>query len=178
MKSVSDTELPEACGPAMYPCVAQVGDCALSHIASSIGGKLTPGTSTCNCFTVGYSKSIAVPTNPAVVVSCPYSCIDALLKYTNLYVVSANGPGEDLSQKCSTSLDILTSVEYGNKRGYVRTDRDTDTLVMLSVNDPRVVQASVALFGENKSAAECIPYCTGWIHFISKVLGLSPCIST
>jgi hypothetical protein len=140
--SVSDTDLPDACGVALYPCVAQVGDCALSNIVSSHRGKLTAGTNTCNCFTLGYSESIAIPSNPYAVVSCPYSCIDALLKYTSLYLVSNNTFGEDLSKKCSVSLDILTTVEYGNKRGYVPTDSDTDALFMLPVNDPRVVQVS------------------------------------
>jgi len=118
---------------------------------------LTAGSSTCNCFTRGYTDTIPVPTNPNAVISCPYQCIDAILKYTNLYMVNVNGPGDDLSQKCSASLDTLGTVEYGNKNDYVPTDSDTDALDIVPVDDPRVIQASSALaqYINSNRASDC-----------------------
>ncbi len=111
----------------------------------SVGGKLTPGASTCNCFSRGYTESIPVPHKPDVEITCPFQCVDAILKYTDLYVVSVNGPGDDLAHQCGSSVAILGQVEFGNKNGYTATDSDGDSLMVLPVDDGRVVRASDAL---------------------------------
>jgi hypothetical protein len=71
--------------------------------------------------------------------------VDAILKYTDLHVARTNGPGDDLAHKCSASIDILGTVEFGNKNGYVPTNSDMDSLEMIPIDDPRAVRASSAL---------------------------------
>ena len=78
--------------------------------------------------------------------------MDTILKYTDLYVVRTNGPGDDLAHKCSTSIDILGTVEFGNKHDYVATSADMDSLGVLPVDDPRAVRASSALAQHINSA--------------------------
>jgi hypothetical protein len=142
---VSKTDLPDACGISLYPCVAKIGACATDHIYPSVGGKLTPSASICNCFSRAYSESIPVPHKPDVEITCPFQCVDAILKYTDLYVVKVNGPGDDLAHHCDQSMSLLGQVEFGNKNDYTPSASDADSLVVLPVDDARVVRASDAL---------------------------------
>jgi hypothetical protein len=141
---VSKTDLPDACGVSLYPCAAKIGACTAAHIVPSVGGNLTPSASICNCFTCGYAESIPVPHKPEVEITCPFQCVDAILKYTDLYVVKANGPGDDLAHHCQQGIAILGQVEFGNKTGYTPSASDSDSLVVLPVDDSdaRVVRAS------------------------------------
>jgi hypothetical protein len=142
---VADTDLPEACGISLYPCVSKIGGCALERIVPSAGGKLTPDATTCNCFNRGFSEPIDVPNRPDVVISCSFQCVETILKYTDLYLIGANGRGNGLAGKCSTSIDVLGAAEYANRNDYIPTDSDTDRLEVLPVDDPRVVRAAAAL---------------------------------
>jgi cathepsin B len=67
------------------------------------------------------------------------------LKYTDLYVVKVNGPGDDLAHHCDQSMSLLGQVEFGNKNDYTPSASDADSLVVLPVDDARVVRASDAL---------------------------------
>jgi hypothetical protein len=119
-------------------------NCASSKLVKSADGKISPLTSTCNCFVRGFSEGIEIPGKTDVQFSCTYSCVADLLKHTSDFVLKANGPsGTSLS--CSSELDKIAAGEYGNRNGYVATQTETDPLEVMPVDDAKVTRAADAL---------------------------------
>jgi cathepsin B len=143
--AVEKTDLPEACGVSLHPCVAKIGACALGKIVASPGGKLTPSTSSCSCFVRGYQDPIPLPDGSDRSFSCSFDCVDAILKYTDKYLVSVNGAGDDLSQYCQTSISVVGKEEFGNTNGYIPTDEDAGGLDVVPIDRPAVVLAGKAV---------------------------------
>lgn len=143
--ALDKTDLPEACGVSLDPCLAKIGGCALEKIVHSSHGTLTPSTSTCSCFIRGFQESIPIPDGTDRVVTCDYDCVDAILKYTDSYVSAVNGVGDDVSSYCQRSIELLGTEQFGNKNGYTPTDEDTGDLSVVPVDTPRVVLAGKAV---------------------------------
>jgi cathepsin B len=143
--NLEQTDLPEACGVSLHPCLAKIGSCALAKIIPSAHGMLTPSTSTCSCFVRGFQEPIPIPDGSDRVVTCDFDCVDAILKYTDSYVSAVNGPGDDVSAFCKHSIELLGEEQFGNKNGYIPTDEDTGDLEMEPIDSHKVVRAGQAV---------------------------------
>ena len=142
--NLNSTDLAESCGVSEYPCADQILRCADTRLVRAADGTLTPLTSACDCFVSGYSDSIPVPSNPDVVFSCPYTCVQSLLALAAAHVAAANGPaGPPLS--CAAPIAALAAAAFGGSSGYLAGASDSDALRTMPADDPRVLRAAEAL---------------------------------
>ena len=128
----------------LYPCVAKIITCVKPRLVNTTDGKITPLSNVCNCFLRGFSEGIDVPGKPFSTFSCSYTCVESILKYTESLVSNTNGPAGS-SLDCDAPLASLATSAYGNSNGYIARSTETDAMVLLPVDDPKVLRAAEAL---------------------------------
>ena len=128
----------------LYPCVAKIITCVKPRLVNTTDGKITPLSNVCNCFLRGFSEGIDVPGKPFSTFSCSYTSVESILKYTESLVSNTNGPAGS-SLDCDAPLASLATSAYGNSNGYIARSTETDAMVLLPVDDPKVLRAAEAL---------------------------------
>jgi hypothetical protein len=138
------SDLPESCGLSQFPCVDKIGTCLMENLVKTADGKITPKTQACSCFTKGYQELIEIPGRSDISITCPFHCVESILKVAQGYIAAVNGRrGPPL--RCKTLMRGLAGAEYGNSNGVIADDGDLDSMGVLPVNDPGVVLAADAV---------------------------------
>ena len=126
----------------MYACASKILSCTESRLVKTDKGEITPLTSACNCFIRGATDSIVIPGHNNVVFTCPYTCVSDLVSLTAKYLSDANGPA---GANLNCDLSDISNSAFGNTNKYIPTATDTDPLVTVPIDDPRVELAAEAL---------------------------------
>jgi hypothetical protein len=141
---VSKTDMPEACDISLNPCVAKILNCLSSRLVNTTDGKITPITTSCDCFVRGFKEPIEIPEKPDLQFTCPFVCVQSILRYASQYVTNANGPS-GAALDCNSAISDVASDAFGNRHGYIAGPSETDSLQVLPVDNPLVVRAAEAL---------------------------------
>ena len=136
--------MPEACEIALYPCVDKIVSCLSSRLVNSTGGGITPLTTSCDCFVRGIKEAIDVPEKPDLQFTCPFVCVQSIVRSASHYVTKINGPN-GAALDCDSSISALASDNFGNKHGYIAGPSETDSLEVLPVDNPLVARAADAI---------------------------------
>ena len=116
----------------------------MENFVKAADGKITPKTQACSCFTKGYQELIEIPGRSDISITCPFHCVESILKVAQSYITAVNGRrGPPL--RCKTLMRGLAGEEYGNRNGVIADDGDLDSMGMLPVDDPGVVRAAEAV---------------------------------
>lgn len=138
------SDLPESCGVSQFPCVDKIGTCLMENLIKNSDGKITPKTQACSCFTKGYQELIEIPGRPDISITCPFHCVESILKVAQNYVSTINGRrGPPL--RCKTLMRGLAREEYGNRNGAIADEGDLDSMGVLPIDDPDVTRAADAV---------------------------------
>ncbi len=144
LEDITKTDLEASCQDSLYPCVDQILSCVNSKLVETADGKITPGSGVCNCFSRGFVEGVLVPNKPDIKFSCSFGCVGSILRQAQSYVSEINGPSGD-SISCEAVIEKLGSQTFGNSDGYIPSEADTDAMVTMPIDDPKVVRAGEAL---------------------------------
>jgi hypothetical protein len=139
----SNTDLREACGDFIFPCISSVGDCLMAHSAV-VDGREEVDSEACQCYVQGSTMALEVPDRPEVNVQCSFVCLSAIKGMFEHHLFKVNG---DLatSLACPRTFENLARELYSNEFYDVQpSEEDTDGLQVESVVDEHVVSAATA----------------------------------
>jgi hypothetical protein len=144
VSDISQTDLGDSCGFALYPCAQKIVTCASSRLIKNKKGQITPLTNVCDCFTRGFTDLIDIPGKEDVDFTCPFTCVESLLQVTTKHVADSNGLGAN-GATLTCDISALATSTFGNKNHYIPTATDNDPLENVPVDDPNVARAVEAL---------------------------------
>eukprot|EP00286_Rhodomonas_abbreviata_P004788 CAMPEP_0181316836 /NCGR_PEP_ID=MMETSP1101-20121128/16107_1 /TAXON_ID=46948 /ORGANISM="Rhodomonas abbreviata, Strain Caron Lab Isolate" /LENGTH=889 /DNA_ID=CAMNT_0023424109 /DNA_START=5 /DNA_END=2670 /DNA_ORIENTATION=- len=142
------TDLPAACGVALDPCVATVGDCLVSRTnIDPSTGRISVRTNGCQCFSRGIMTKIPVPDRPNIAFRCPYMCLQSISNLFEQHIEAVNGDERHsaASLQCPRTFKEIALSVYGGDHGELTEETVPDELVVQPISDKRVLRASKAV---------------------------------